>query len=398
MPELTTIHLGLLAAMIVVGIVLGWIIRGGRCAREKTAVNVGWQAQIDAQQSENDRLAGQNKSLMEQISQYQASIKDSNMRAKELSDSLKEAFERRDELQRQLKEIRGNLEVAVAQRDRLQTDVRSRDLRGEATESALKEKDEKIFRLRRELSSWQQRVPPLVDRFRERDRDARALEEQLQAANERLRGLQGGRDSDTTRIEPVDSESLPEGLDASNEPHSATSVNEAVEIEDQVADFDEGDGADAAAQENDESASGEYSGAYSGSVGDSEDPDEREVDGDAPGDELQDDGADLADSSGERESPPGAETSGEHAALNDHEVAGDGRDDLQLIKGVGPAIEKTLNDLGICRFNQIAEMSEYDIDRVAQQLKGFRTRIYREDWIGQARLLQYRKNNDPDRG
>jgi predicted flap endonuclease-1-like 5' DNA nuclease len=38
-------------------------------------------------------------------------------------------------------------------------------------------------------------------------------------------------------------------------------------------------------------------------------------------------------------------------------------------------------------------MSEYDIDRVAQQLKGFRSRIYREDWVGQARTLQYEKNN-----
>ena len=37
-------------------------------------------------------------------------------RAKELSDSLKEAFARRDELQRQLKDARGNLEVAIAQR------------------------------------------------------------------------------------------------------------------------------------------------------------------------------------------------------------------------------------------------------------------------------------------
>ena len=69
------------------------------------------------------------------------------------------------------------------------------------------------------------------------------------------------------------------------------------------------------------------------------------------------------------------------------------QDNLKEIKGVGPAIEKTLNGLGIYRFNQIAEMSEYDIDRVAQQLKGFRSRIYREDWIGQARTLQYQKNN-----
>ena len=66
------------------------------------------------------------------------------------------------------------------------------------------------------------------------------------------------------------------------------------------------------------------------------------------------------------------------------------RDDLKCIKGIGPAIEKTLNELGIFLLSQIAEMTEYDIDRVASRLKGFRSRIYREDWIGQARDLQSR--------
>ena len=66
------------------------------------------------------------------------------------------------------------------------------------------------------------------------------------------------------------------------------------------------------------------------------------------------------------------------------------RDDLKQIKGVGPAIEKTLNDMGIFRLHQIADMTEYDIDRVAERLKGFHSRIYRENWIGQARELQDR--------
>jgi NADH-quinone oxidoreductase subunit E len=54
-----------------------------------------------------------------------------------------------------------------------------------------------------------------------------------------------------------------------------------------------------------------------------------------------------------------------------------------------------LHDLGFFRYYQIAEMTEYDIDRVARQLKGFRSRIYREDWIGQARMLQIQKNSSP---
>jgi predicted flap endonuclease-1-like 5' DNA nuclease len=47
--------------------------------------------------------------------------------------------------------------------------------------------------------------------------------------------------------------------------------------------------------------------------------------------------------------------------------------------------------MGLFCFNQIAEVSEYDIDRIAHRLKGFRSRIYREDWIGQARDLQDQK-------
>jgi predicted flap endonuclease-1-like 5' DNA nuclease len=74
----------------------------------------------------------------------------------------------------------------------------------------------------------------------------------------------------------------------------------------------------------------------------------------------------------------------------------DQRDNLKKIKGVGPAIEKTLNEMGIVRFQQIADMSEYDIDRVAQRLKGFRSRIYREDWIGQARDHLEQKLSSPE--
>jgi NADH-quinone oxidoreductase subunit E len=93
------------------------------------------------------------------------------------------------------------------------------------------------------------------------------------------------------------------------------------------------------------------------------------------------------------EPDPDAQKS-EDDSLTGESQSGDGKDDLKQIKGVGPAIEKTLNDLGIFLFNQLAEISEQEIDRVAQRLKGFRSRIYREDWIGQARDLHYRKNNN----
>jgi predicted flap endonuclease-1-like 5' DNA nuclease len=346
MPEIAPIEIAMLAGMLLLGIILGWIFRSGRCAKEKIAVNAGWQEQLESQRGEHDRLAGQNQSLMEQISQYQASMKDSNMRAKELSSSLKETFERRDQLQVQLKEIRGELEVVTAQREKFKSESKDRATRDETSLMAIRERDSKIFRLSRELNTWQSRVPPLVEKFRERDQEAQEIEAELQQALDRIAALETAIGPDNTRIEPVDPNSLADGLNASNDPLDGASGEFETELVDQNTSYDEGINED---------------------------------DSDQPDAVIDDD----------------EQTVEADALVNDSEVADDASDDLKQIKGVGPAIEKTLNDLGIYRFNQIAEMSEYDIDRVAQRMKGFRSRIYREDWVGQARSLQYQKNNDP---
>ena len=318
MPEITVIHIAILMVALIIGIVLGWVVRGSRSVNEKAAINAGWQEQLEAQRFEHERLLKQNKSLMDQNSQYQASNKDAKMRASELSDALKETFERRDDLQRQIKDIRGNLQASISERDQLRDEIGSA--------ASIQDKDRKIEKLSRELENWQDRLPPLIDKFRQRDGDARELEQELAsvqekfgqrdaeaeqlerelaAANARIAALEGMVGSEQTRVEPVDPEALKDGMDASNDP-----LEEAVQ------------------------------------------PDEE------PDDDSDDDSDDGGD-----------------------------RDNLKEIKGVGPAIEKTLNEMGILRFNQIAEMSEYDIDRVARRLKGLHSRIYREDWIGQARDL-----------
>ena len=60
MPDLSLIELVLLAAMTLVGVIAGWMLRAGRCTREKQAINAGWTDQIAAQKSEHHRLADQN--------------------------------------------------------------------------------------------------------------------------------------------------------------------------------------------------------------------------------------------------------------------------------------------------------------------------------------------------
>ncbi|MEM7290290.1 MAG: NADH-quinone oxidoreductase subunit NuoE [Pseudomonadota bacterium] len=65
-------------------------------------------------------------------------------------------------------------------------------------------------------------------------------------------------------------------------------------------------------------------------------------------------------------------------------------DDLQRIAGVGPKLEKTLNDLGFWHFSQIAKWTKKDIAIVDDELS-FKGRIERDNWIVQAKLLDSEK-------
>jgi predicted flap endonuclease-1-like 5' DNA nuclease len=62
------------------------------------------------------------------------------------------------------------------------------------------------------------------------------------------------------------------------------------------------------------------------------------------------------------------------------------RDDLKRIRGIGVLIENRLNAMGVASYEQIANWTAADIDRISQSLD-FKGRIERENWIEQARIL-----------
>jgi NADH-quinone oxidoreductase subunit E len=70
-------------------------------------------------------------------------------------------------------------------------------------------------------------------------------------------------------------------------------------------------------------------------------------------------------------------------------------DDLQKISGIGPVIERTLHDLGIFSFEQIASWTEENKEWVNAYLS-FRGRIDRERWVEQARELIEKERGAPD--
>lgn len=62
-------------------------------------------------------------------------------------------------------------------------------------------------------------------------------------------------------------------------------------------------------------------------------------------------------------------------------------DDLKLIKGIGPQLEKLCQSLGFYHFDQIAAWTDAEIAWVDQNLEGFKGRVTRDEWVAQAKDL-----------
>ncbi len=66
-------------------------------------------------------------------------------------------------------------------------------------------------------------------------------------------------------------------------------------------------------------------------------------------------------------------------------------DDLTLISGVGSVTQSILREKGYASFQQIANLDDSDIDRIADGVPGLASRFRRGDWVGQARRLHREK-------
>ena len=66
-------------------------------------------------------------------------------------------------------------------------------------------------------------------------------------------------------------------------------------------------------------------------------------------------------------------------------------DDLKLIVGVGPVLERMLHNLGVTTFRQIARWTERDVAEFDAKLPEFPGRIQRDQWVTQARALHESK-------
>ena len=147
-------------AALAAGCVLGWWIRARQGRAEKAAINEGWRDQFDAQNTERKRIEHQNRSLMRQVSELQLRLKGRKDNALTTDAAADDASD----------ENSASPPPAEVQTDR--DDVKR----------SLEKAQQRAARLQSELGKWQERLPPLIERFRERDGDAKRLEAELAEA------------------------------------------------------------------------------------------------------------------------------------------------------------------------------------------------------------------------
>lgn len=64
------------------------------------------------------------------------------------------------------------------------------------------------------------------------------------------------------------------------------------------------------------------------------------------------------------------------------------KDNLTLIEGIGPFLEKKLNEVGIFSFAQLAALNEQDIVQLTRAIGHIPGRIEQDNWVGQAANLK----------
>jgi len=63
------------------------------------------------------------------------------------------------------------------------------------------------------------------------------------------------------------------------------------------------------------------------------------------------------------------------------------KDDLKRISGIGPSLEKKLNNIGIFTYQQISKFTHKDMADITELITFFPGRIERDNWVLQAKSL-----------
>ncbi len=186
MPEFSTAFALIVGGSLLRGAIIGWLLRGVRAEQQRLAINAEWSEQLDALQRSEKRTNKARKELSAELAKVTTELNalksaDPTQNTKALLDDNPPSDAQADFVAR--------LEESYAKRDSLRQQLTNLITKSTELAQASKQKDEKIFALSRELESWQHRLPPLIDRFKEKDHQNTVILEQLEAERQRAAEL-----------------------------------------------------------------------------------------------------------------------------------------------------------------------------------------------------------------
>ena len=190
MPDFTIALLLIVTGSLALGVLIGWLARSRRALQQKTAINAEWQEQLDRAQRAERRINRQRKDLQAELATARYDLE----RLSESSAAPAPVFADEGD------DLTAALDECKARRDSLREQLDKFIAKSREFTEASKQKDEKIFALSRELESWQQRLPPLIERYREKDLESTAVLNELETERARIAELEATLN---TRVMPT---------------------------------------------------------------------------------------------------------------------------------------------------------------------------------------------------
>lgn len=253
-----------------------------------------------------------------------------------------------------------------------------------------RERDTTVAKIRHELDDQRQQIPTLESSLRERSDLIAELESNLIEWREKVPGVQSrleASESEKDRL-TADNARLQERLGAIEAQHRASSTDDSKQRE-ALADWQRkyeacakrAREAEAKAEQSELTARDIAQELDASLVAQKANAAKALEERDARIRELDEQ---LAAARKQGASPAPRPSGVKPDGLLEQRPAAEPVDDLKKIRGVGPVLEKTLNELGIYFFRQIAAFDDDHIDWVADHINTFGGRIKRDQWVEQA--------------
>jgi len=377
----------------VVGVMLGWLLHSNTARRHASGLNDEWQLQVDDLTRQRDRLRLETEKLRETIEVQQGAMHRHEVATTKAHTDLQSSQERANSLAKDVHTLRAERENTKAQLGTMQNHLlavkqQTSELQQEFVKSGdfYKKELKKSFEKRKLVEVKLENAKVEHDSFHNLLKASRSEQESvnkiLGSAQTRLESL----DVLEQRVIELEAENAQLNHDAAR----MKQENEALQRD--AAELDE------LRLQNKELSHCLKSMEHSRKQYEDDATRYRENAGAAEQqsetlriklDDLEKNFADIEKQ--QRRAIKNARKVATVDKINGHKKPPKEVDDLKEIIGIGKVFERTLNDLGVFNFRQIATFGVADIARVNAELKEFKGRMEQDDWIGQAKELHFKK-------